>query len=322
MLLNLLAMPAPCATRAPMPVALAVPGAYVPKPIPQTLAEDAQVLLEEAGGDAEKARLSMMGYTLAFLEEAEPELYQALKSRQMRPDVHAALVEITWDAIAAFMPLTHTPTPTPAAQKKLAAIARAGCDGTLAVPAVLDVGCGNGLLLPFVAACGAPPDGYRGIDLSARMVGCAAATYADDASYAGVRFDEISFGEVATGEERYDTIFFNGALQFFDPAEALASAATLLKSGPTSRLVICHLNGAAFVRKERAESPMTVISTMPTLEEWAELAAPLGLDVVTPAFFGSDPAEIQAAMEDFYLIVLRWDAEHGGSPQPSSGSAS
>ena len=54
---------------------------------------DAQALLDESGGDATKARTSMMGYTLAYVAEEMPELYAALKEDPKRPDAHAALVE-------------------------------------------------------------------------------------------------------------------------------------------------------------------------------------------------------------------------------------
>ena len=254
---------------------------------------------------------------MAYMEDAQPELFAALKSDPTREDCHAAIVEITWDAIAAFLPVTHSPVPTPAAQKKLAAIARAGCDGVNPSPATLDVGCGNGLLLPFLAACGAPPDKYRGIDLSGRMIQVAQRALerkvAADPTYAGATFDELNFKDlVAEGGDRYDAIYFNAALQFLKLDDALAAAAKLLAPGPASRLVLSHLNGAAFVRKEREESASTVISTMPSLAELEAAAEPLGLQVAIPSFFGTEPEEIEAAMEDFYLVVLRWDAAHGG----------
>jgi len=267
-----------------------------------------------------KARASFIGYTMAYLEDAEPELYAALKSDPTREDCHAAIVEITWDAIAAFLPVTHSPVPTPAAQKKLAAVARAGCDGVNPSPSTLDVGCGNGLLLPFLAACGAPPTKYRGIDLSGRMIKVAKAALerkvATEPSYAGASFDEISFKEVVAeaeqGGARYDVIYFNAALQFLKLDDALAGAAKLLAPGPASRMVLSHLSGAAFVRKEREESATTVISTMPSLAELKAAAQRLGLQVAIPSFFGSETGEIEAAMDDFYLVILRWDVAHGG----------
>ena len=81
--------------RAPPPLALAGRGfgpqaAPVPS-LPTTLDADAQALLDESGGDATKARTSMMGYTLAYVAEEMPELYAALKEDPKRPDAHAAL---------------------------------------------------------------------------------------------------------------------------------------------------------------------------------------------------------------------------------------
>ena len=127
-------------------------GASSAAPSPPKLDADAAALLEEAGGNVDRARTNYIGYTLAYLQDADPELYEAIRKDPKRPDCHEAIVEVTWDAIAAFLPVTHAPTPSVEAQRKLAAIARAGADGSLEAPAVLDVGCGNGLLLPFVAA--------------------------------------------------------------------------------------------------------------------------------------------------------------------------
>ena len=64
-------------------------------PLPANLDDDAAALLEEAGGDIDKARTSYIGYTLAYLEEAMPELYRALKVDPNLPEAHAALTEVT-----------------------------------------------------------------------------------------------------------------------------------------------------------------------------------------------------------------------------------
>ena len=101
-------------------------------PLPPALDADAAALLEEVEGDVEKARASFIGYSLAYLEDEMPELYEALKTDPSRADAHAALVELTWDSIAAFMPMTHSSTPTAAAAMRMTAIARAAlpADGT------------------------------------------------------------------------------------------------------------------------------------------------------------------------------------------------
>ena len=80
------------------------------------------------------------------------------------------------------------------------------------------VGCGNGLLLPFLVACEAPAASYRGIDVSDGMVERAKAAHAGDPSCAGARFEGLSFGEVLEEKDvddalSYDAIFFNGAIR-------------------------------------------------------------------------------------------------------------
>ena len=96
------------------------------------------------------------------------------------------------------------------------------------------------------------------------------------------------------------------------PSAALSSAAGLLKKGPDSRLVLAHVSGGGFVKRERDENPMTVLSVMPTLAELGDVASELGLNVVTPSFMGSEASEIERFLDDFYLVVLRWNAENGG----------
>lgn len=248
---------------------------------------DAAALLEEAQGDVEKARTSYVGYTLAYLQDSMPELYEALKTDPSRPDAHAALVEVTWDAIAAFLPVTHEAAPSGEAQRRLGAIARVANDGSGPPPSrFLDVGCGTGLLLPFAVASGVPAAAYRGVDLSSRMVevarqahgdGALAAAAFDDRSFADVLAEEVAAGAGAEGG-RHDVVLFNAALQFFaDPVATLQQAAGLLRRSPHSRLVVAHVSGAAFVERERQENPMTVLSTMPTLAELSAIAGPLGL---------------------------------------------
>jgi SAM-dependent methyltransferase len=275
--------------------AAAAPPVPVPPPnatpIP-ALDADAAALLEEAGGDVAKAKTSYIGYTLAYLENEMPELYEGLKTDPSRSDCHAALVELTYDAVAAFLPVTHAPTPTPAAQKKLQAIARSSVDGNRTTWSILDVGCGTGLLLPFLLAAGAPPTRYRGIDISSRMIDRARADHRAPA-FAGARFDAVSLETVAAeaaaatagagavgrpgssgleteakvdASRPYDVIIFDAALQFFpDTAGALHTAARLLSRGPHARLVIAHMQGAAFVRQEKEENPTVVRALMPGL---------------------------------------------------------
>lgn len=282
-------------------------------PLPPELEADAQALLDENDGDVEKARTSYIGYTLAYLEEAMPDLYRQIKLDPNLPEAHSALVEVTWDAIAAFMPLTHSSSPTPAAAQRLTAIARSSLPDAEDM-SVLDVGCGNGVLLPFLTACGLPADRYRGIDLSSRMIELAKGAHADS----GATFEDVSFEDEcdkAAAEGRtYDCIIFNGSLQFFEDQPAtLAAAQRLLASSPSARIVVSHISGANFVRRELGDNPTTVSNTMPLLEMMQTLAGRMGMRIVLPSFFGAEPDEIEKALEAFYLVLLVDGADEDAS---------
>ena len=107
---------------------------------------------------------------------------------------------MTWDAIAAFLPVTHEAAPSGEAQRRLGAIARVANDGSGPPPSrFLDVGCGTGLLLPFAVASGVPAAAYRGVDLSSRMVEVARQAHGDGA-LAAAAFDDRSFADVLAEE--------------------------------------------------------------------------------------------------------------------------
>lgn len=198
--------------------------------------------------------------------------------------------------------MTHAPEPTPAAARRLEALARSACaDGQ---SSVLDVGCGNGLLLPFLRQAATAKLEYRGIDLSSRMVDVAARKYGGD----GAVFEARSFADCAAAGGEYDTIVFNGSLQFFaDPAATLEQAASLLRAGSASRLVVAHINGGGYVRTERADNPATVLSEMPSLAELTAVCERLGLELAPWDGVELSSLGVEAAAEildDFYLAVL------------------
>jgi 2-polyprenyl-3-methyl-5-hydroxy-6-metoxy-1,4-benzoquinol methylase len=96
----------------------------------------------------------------------------------------------------------------------------------------------------------------------------------------------------------FDTVLFNGSLQFFANHEKTLQRA-LEMVGPGGKVVVAHANGAAFVRDERRGSPLVVMSDMPTLAEAKLIAANLGASLVGPVELGiGDEAEL----EGFYLI--------------------
>lgn len=293
-------------------------------PLPANLDEDAAAILEEADGDVEKARQSYIGYTLAYLEEAMPELYRTLKTDANQPDAHAALVEVTWDAIAAFMPMTHSSRPSQEAAQRLTAIARAAlpAGGATSGTRLLDVGCGNGLLVPFLTELGVEASSYRGIDLSSRMIGLA--EHAHGAS--GAQFEDVSFAEECArvfggSQQKYDSIVFNGALQFFEDQPAtLAAAAKMLSDSDDARILISHVSGASFVRRELGDNPTTVKNTMPFLEMMQGIADKAGLQIALPSFLGTEVEEIEKSLERFYLVIFRrkGDDEGGDDGEPAA----
>ena len=99
---------------------------------------------------------------------------------------------------------------------------------------------------------------------------------------------------------QYDTILFNGSLQFFDrPLDAINDAASCLSVTPDGRrrgrIVISHAQGAEFVRQEKKGNPATVPSKMPDFDEVCALAQDLKMKVTSPEGHHFD---------SFYLVAL------------------
>jgi 2-polyprenyl-3-methyl-5-hydroxy-6-metoxy-1,4-benzoquinol methylase len=298
------------------------------------LKEDARAFLDNSNGDVNMAMNTFLKYSFQWCKEEYPELFEAISQGAKRPDAHAAVLEMTWDAVAAFSPVMNL-TQTPQAQQRYTAIARVALPAEDRTSRVLDVGCGMGLLLPYFLACGCPPAAYQGIDLSSRMIEEAQRIRRKelgDAKFEGVTFDAKSWAQLVaearaaddTAASEYDAIVFNDSLHYFEDVKAtITEAASLLRKGPDSRLVLANLNGARDVlrmiapeqaiRSASLEQPLNCVrSLMPGLEKLADIAGPLGLQVVTPSFFGSETREIEYKLDGFYLVILRWNAENGG----------
>eukprot|EP00966_Prymnesium_polylepis_P090021 2084687-Prymnesium_polylepis.1 len=131
------------------------------------------------------------------------------------------------------------------------------------------------------------------------------ATYAHgdtpSATFADRSFDD----ECASGSE-YETIVFNGVLQFFeDPASTLSCAAQLLSDSPDARLVVSHVSGASFVRRELGDNPTTVKNVMPTMQKMQGIAEQSNLQLIIPSFLGTEVDEIERNFESFYLVILQ-----------------
>ena len=242
---------------------------------------------------------------------------------------HATRVRATWDTIAAFMPLSGDPSAVdkPVA-RKLSQIASAAMPlGSLGT--VLDVGCGNGLLLPPLLRQGMPASGFHGIDVSQGMLDLAAGSHAE-AIAAGARFQRASWQDLvcadndvsqkaaAVASSPYAAVVFNGVFQFFDRRDWLSTLQVATRIAP--RLVLAHVNGAAFVREEAAGNPATVLSEMPKLHELRKIGRELGCDVEVLTHLGLVSVERRNhvgfagddALETFYLATLSVPEGGGG----------
>lgn len=241
-----------------------------------TLGGGAKRLLAEHG-DLDAAQAARFDEYLGKLEASDAALHAEVVaaragggSRRGRD----ALCAATWDTIADFAPLAGRDA---AMDANLARIAAAASPG-----AVLDVGCGDGALVPCLARAGADMGGYVGVDLSRRMVAAAEARHPARTFVAG-SFLDLEYGRT------FDSVVFSGALQFFpDPKIALDACRPLLADG--GAVVVAHVRGAAFVREEARDNPALVIP-LPDVGAYAAL----GYDVVDAA---PDP-------ERFYLARLR-----------------
>ena len=273
-----------------------------------TLDPQAEKHLKDANGVLEIAQARFFHDSIQSLRLNSPDMYikienhkEMLKQGKLELSAHQKLVEMTWDTMAAYLPIISQNIDTASqakVEKRLKLIAKAVCiennDGS--APRVLDVGCGNGATFPFIIKAGASKSGYLGIDLSSLMIDAARSAYPD------IRFQRGDFLEspITAQPSAFDTVLFNGSLQFFpDVPAALSRAARCLRPG--GRIVIAHANGAAFVSAERRGNPATVVSDMPDLEELGRLARALGAELVPPAQLGwRDPAGLDA----FYLAAL------------------
>ena len=221
--------------------------------------------LRRADGDLDRAQSLYFADAARALRTREPQAFERLVAFKQShaaaaptsgaahvgesdAGAHELLLELTWDSVAAFMPEAQRPTRE--IEGRLRRIAHAATDGLGPVSGtLLDVGCGDGALVPHVAAAAACD--YVGIDLSSVMVARARR------AHPAARFERRSFSAWAErpGAPRCASIVFNGALQFFaDQKATLALAAAHLAPGAPHACERHVRIGAAarFVASERA----------------------------------------------------------------------
>lgn len=236
-------------------------------------------LLREHEGDIDSASAARYEEYMATLADTDGALFEevvaarrgAATTRRGRD----ALTAITWDTVADFV--LAGGGGDAGLDARLEAIA-AACGRE----SVLDVGCGDGSLVPFLGRAGSDLEKYAGLDLSGSMIKAARKRHPKRA------FSRASFLDYEAPSP-FSSVVFSGSLQFFpEPKAALDAASALLGEG--GEIVVAHVRGAAFVREERAGNPALVVD----LPEKGAYGA-----------WGYDVASFREPDDAFYLAVLR-----------------
>jgi len=302
--LLLLVAPAP-ARRPVKPRPLGGGGFGVSKSKQPKLDAKAKRLLANLGGNIDAAQEQHFQAALKNLATKEPALHEELMAVEPGElptgEAHTKLVELFWDAAATYFPARQRSVDggmSAGMNAKISAIA--GC-AAAAGPAVVDVGCGDGMMVPHLAHAGAEPARYLGLDLSAKMVAAAAA------AHPAATFRRADFLALPPEAGAFDCCLLNGASQFFADQHALVAAAAAWVR-PGGRIVLAHAQGAAFVRSEHEGNPAVARSCLPTPTELSALADALQLEllpaeVCAPAAPGGTPHTHEG--EAFYLVALQ-----------------
>lgn len=155
----------------------------------------------------------------------------------------------------------------------------------------LDVGCGYGVLVPFLTGLNVLPSQIVGVDLSSDMI------YHAQKLHQGVAFITSDFLENYEDMEGFDGIIFCSSLHDLpDLIGALKKAVGLLR--PNGKVVIMHAQGASHVVGQNKANPVMVRRSLPDGDELIALGLTMTLEFV--------PADAGSALEakDGYLAVL------------------
>ena len=244
------------------------------------------------------------------------------------PHHHHHHKQATWDTVGLFLPCDYARTKgkvEPYVDRRLKHIVTAcgygSSSSTGGGGSILDVGCGDGAVMPYLLnanmngdASNAPNDAaaieYKGLDVSSVMIDMAKSKYPTQDFVVG------SFPEDLNDNERFDTILFNGSLQFFrDTLQTLRHARSMLTDdGATkSRIVLSHVQGNKFVKDECRTSQGVAVRNMPnkvSLEDYAKI---LNMRVVYKDELLSSTTEnndnnydptLDGDDDQFYLVAL------------------
>lgn len=236
-----------------------------------------------SGMDAEDVRRRFSEEELELAITNRRAFEEHMESNILYPeDLQVAMQRLTWDAsadakacrsVTGTMPTTFKNRVTKASEMAHEAVA-SNDDGGL----VLDVGCGYGVLVPFLKKAGFKANQIHGVDLSSEMIGHANTFYPDVASKG--KFETMDFlaeGGSNNGkgdDTKYRAVVFCSALHDLPDLKAalLKTRNDLLDTERKgSRLVIVHAQGASHVLNQHKQNPLLVPRGLPTqaeLEEW------------------------------------------------------
>eukprot|EP00536_Pseudo-nitzschia_multiseries_P009318 jgi/Psemu1/200373/e_gw1.257.76.1 len=223
-------------------------------------------------------------------------------------DLQVAMQKLTWDASADAKACRSVTGTMPATFKnRVTKAAELAYEATNNDGLVLDVGCGYGVLVPFLKKAGFKANQIHGVDLSNEMIGHARSFYPDVASEGN--FEAADFFATTNEKNKYRALIFCSSLHDLpDPKRALLKAkADLLDSEKGSRLIIVHPQGAFHVLNQNKQNPLLVPRGLPTSAELKEWLCDDGDDGEQPRMtLVHEPAEpkSQAEVREGYLAVL------------------
>lgn len=239
-------------------------------------------------------------------------------------DLQVAMQRLTWDAsadakacrsVTGTMPTTFKNRVTKASEMAYEAVSSNNSKEGNEDGLVLDVGCGYGVLVPFLKKAGFKAHQIHGVDLSSEMIGHAETFYPDVAQNG--KFEALDFLAEAdttttnSNNHKYRSVVFCSALHDMPDLKAalLKTRNELLDTEHAgSRLVIVHAQGASHVLNQNKQNPLLVNRGLPTtaeLTEWlcGEADPEDGGRTMKLAHEPAEPKS-QAETREGYLAVL------------------
>jgi 2-polyprenyl-3-methyl-5-hydroxy-6-metoxy-1,4-benzoquinol methylase len=186
-----------------------------------------------------------------------------------KQDLQSTIQQITWNASAdAKAVKSLTGTMPQHIQNRVRRACEYAADNTASVVGssdnekgkVLDVGCGYGVLVPYLKQSGLVDSQIHGIDLSPEMIRNARSFYPS------VTLQVANFLADSEFNTKYQAVLFCSSLHDLpDIPKALNKAYDLLESN--GRLIIVHPQGASHVAQQHKSNPVLVPRELPSTDE-------------------------------------------------------